>query len=140
MGMVVVAILAIGAFGAITATAHKKKKAVATTVTMAFNLGEPAGQSGNYNDASFSGKVGSTKAKCVNGRTVVVNQVNGPAVGEDKSAADGSWTVAAKSAVAAGEQYTATVLKRKIVRKKNRNHRHIIKCLPASETITIPNP
>jgi hypothetical protein len=39
-----------------------------------------------------------------------------------------------------GEQYTVTVLKQKIVKRNDARHKHIIKCLPVAETITIPTP
>jgi hypothetical protein len=141
IGLALLAIVAVGAFGTINAVAHKKKKQVATTVTMAFNLGDPVGQPDEYKKSSFSGKVGSTKPVCVKGRTVVVTRVGGPTIGEDKTATDGSWTVDPKDTpVTGGEQYSATVLKQKIVKRKDKNHTHVLKCLPVSETITISTP
>jgi hypothetical protein len=141
VGLALLAIFAVGAFGALSAGAHKKKKKVATTVTIAFNLGDPAGPPEEYKKSSFSGKVGSIKPVCIKGRTVVVTRVGGPTIGEDKTATDGSWTVDPKNTpVSGGEQYSATVLKQKIVKRKNRKHKHVIKCLPVSETITIPTP
>jgi len=142
IGLALLAIVAVGAFGAIGAIAHKKKKPVATTVTMVFTPGEPAGGSGQIKDGSFSGKVGSTKPPCLEGRTVVVTRVGGSTIGEDKkSDADGSWAVSIKDTQpTGGEQYTATVPQQKIVKRNDANHKHVIKCLPVSETITIPTP
>ena len=142
IGLTLLAIVvALGAFGAIGAVAHKTKKQVATTVTMVFTPGEPAGGSGQVKAGTFSGKIGSIKPPCLDGRTVVVTRVGGPTIGEDKSGADGSWEVSIKDPQpTGGEQYTATVLKRKIVKRNDQNHKHIIKCLPVSETITIPTP
>jgi hypothetical protein len=144
IGLALLAIFAVGTFGALSAVAHKKKKKVATSVTIAFNLGDPVGppdEYDGYKKSSFSGKVGSTKPVCVKGRTVVVTRVGGATIGEDKTATDGSWTVDPKNTpVTAGGQYTATVLKQKIVKRKNKKHKHVIKCLPVSETITIPTP
>ena len=142
IGLALLAIVAVGAFGVIGAVAHKTKKSVATTVTVLFTPGEPAGGSGQIKDGTFSGKVGSTKPPCLDGRTVVVTRVGGPTIGEDKqSDADGSWEVSIKDPQpTGGEQYTATVQKQKIVKRNDANHKHIIKCLPVSETITIPTP
>jgi hypothetical protein len=149
IGLALLAIVAIGVFGAISASAHKKKKQVPTTVTIGYNPdtpgpgtpGEEYQNPGNPKN-SFFGTVGSTKAKCVKGRTVVVTKVGGPTIGEDKTADNGSWEVAVpnNTSVTGGDQYTATVLKHKIVKRKDNNHKHVIKCLPASETITIPTP
>ena len=142
IGLALLAIVAVGALGAIGAVAHKSKKSVATTVTVVFTPGQPSGGSGQIKDGTFSGKVGSTKPPCLEGRTVVVTRVGGPTIGEDKkSAADGSWEVSVKDPQpTGGEQYTATVLKQKIVKRNDANHKHIIKCLPVTETITIPTP
>jgi hypothetical protein len=141
IGFALLAIVAVGTFGAIGAVAHKTKKPVPTTVTVVFTPGEPAGGSGQIKDSSLSGKVGSTKPPCLKGRTVVVARVGGPTIGEDKSDADGSWEVSIKDTPpTGGEQYTATVLKQKIVKRNDQNHKHVIKCLPVSETITIPTP
>ena len=142
IGLTLLAIVAVGAFGEIGAVAHKSKKSVASTGTVVFTPGEPAGGSGQLKAGTFSGKVGSTKPQCLDGRTVVVTKVGGPTIGEDKqSGADGSWEVSVKDPQPiGGEQYTATVLKQKIVKRNDANHKHIIKCLPVSETITIPTP
>jgi len=150
IGLALLAIIAVGAFGAISASAHKKKKQVPTTVTIGYNPDTTPGeeyQPGNPNQPgnphnSFLGTVGSTKPKCVKGRTVVVTKVGGPTIGEDKTADNGSWAVAVpnNTTVTGGDQYTATVLKHKIVKRRDNNHKHVIKCLPASETITIPTP
>ena len=142
IGLALLAIVAVGAFGAIGAVAHKTKKSVPTTVTVVFTPGEPAGGSGNIKDGTFSGKVGSTKPPCLQDRTVVVTRVGGPTIGEDnKSDADGSWAVSIKDPPpTGGEQYTATVLGQKIVKRNDQNHKHVIKCLPVSETVTIPTP
>jgi hypothetical protein len=142
VGLTLLAIVAVGGFGAIGAVAHKAKKSVATTVTVVFTPGEPAGGSGQLKDGTFSGKVGSTKPPCLKDRTVVVTRVGGPTIGEDKrSDADGSWEVSVKDPQpTGGEQYTVTVSKQKIVKRNDENHKHIIKCLPVSETITIPTP
>ena len=141
IGFALLAIVAIGAFGAIGAVAHKTKKPVATTVTAAFVPGDPAGGSGQIKDGEFNGKVGSIKPPCLDGRTVVVARVAGPEIGQGKTDAAGNWSVKAKDPQpTGGEQYTVTVLKEKIVKRDDRKHRHIIKCLPVSETITIPTP
>jgi hypothetical protein len=142
VGLTLLAIIAVGALGAIGAVAHKTKKQVATTVTVVFTPGEPAGGSGQVKAGTFSGKVGSIKPPCLNDRTVVVTRVGGPTIGEDKqSDADGSWEVSIKDPQpTGGEQYTATVLKQKIVKRNDEKHKHVIKCLPVSEPITIPTP
>jgi hypothetical protein len=142
IGIALLAIVAVGTFGAIGAVAHKKKKLVPTTVTAVFTPGEPAGGSGQVKAGTFSGKVGSIKPPCLTDRTVVVARVGGPTIGEDKkSDADGSWEVSIKDPQpTGGEQYTVTVLKEKIVKRNDEKHKHIIKCLPVSETITIPTP
>ena len=141
LGFTLLAIVAVAAFGAIGAVAHKAKKPVATSVTGAFVPGDPAGGSGQIKDGEFTGKVGSVKPPCLNGRTVVVARVAGPEIGQDKTDAGGNWSVKVKDPQpAAGEQYTVTALKEKIVKRADRKHRHIIKCLPVSETITIPTP
>ena len=141
IGFALLGIVAVGAFGAIGAVAHKTKKPVATTVSVAFVPGEPAGGSGQPKDGEFTGKVGATKPPCLKGRTVVVARVAGPEIGQAKTDASGSWSVKVKDPQpAGGEQYTVSVLKQKIVKRNDENHRHIIKCLPVSETITIPTP
>jgi hypothetical protein len=72
---------------------------------------------------------------------VVVARVAGPEIGQGKADAAGNWSVKVKDPQpTGGEQYTVTVLKEKIVKRDDRKHRHIIKCLPVSETITIPTP
>jgi hypothetical protein len=141
IGMTLLMIVAVGAFGAIGAVAHKTKKPVATTVTAVFVPGEPAGGYGQTKDGEFTGKVGSTKPPCLKGRTVVVARVAGPEIGQGKADAAGDWSVKVKDPQpTGGEQYTVTVLKEKIVKRDDRKHRHIIKCLPVAETITIPTP
>jgi hypothetical protein len=140
-GFALLAVVAVGAFGVIGAAAHKTKKPVPTTVTATFVPGEPAGGSGQPKDGEFTGKVGSTKPPCLKGRTVVVARVAGPEIGQAKTDAAGNWSVKVKDPQpTGGEQYTVTVLKQKIVKRDDRKHRHIIKCLPVSETITIPTP
>ena len=140
-GFALLAIVAIGAFGAIGALAHKSKKSVATTVTATFVPGEPSGGSGQVKEGEFTGKVGSLKPPCLKGRTVVVARVGGAEIGQGKTDAGGNWSVKVKDPQpTGGEQYTVTVLKQKIVKRADENHRHIIKCLPVSETITIPIP
>ena len=134
----IAALTAVLAFGAIGAGAHKKKKDVATTVTIAFDSGSPSGDYGEYANGTFSGTVGSTKAKCRSGRTVTVQRVGGPTVGTTQSNDSGNWSVAASN-VTAGDQYSVTVDQKKIV-KKNKKHTHKTKCQAVSETITIPNP
>jgi hypothetical protein len=137
----VLTIVAVGAFGAAGAVAHKTKKPVATTVTAAFVPGDPSGGSGQIKDGEFSGKVSSIKPPCLKGRTVVVARVAGPEIGQAKTDAAGNWSVKAKDPQpSAGEEYSVTVLQEKIVKRDDRKHRHIIKCLPVSETITIPTP
>ena len=149
IGLALLALVAIGVFGVISASAHNKKKKVPTTVTVGYNPDTPGeeyqeyqgpGNPGNPKN-SFFGTVSSTKPKCVKGRTVVVTQVGGPTIGEDKTKDNGSWAVAVpnNTTVTGGAQYTATVLKEKIVKKKGK-HKHVTKCLPASETITISTP
>ena len=141
IGLALLAIVAVSVFGAIGAVAHKKKKSVATTVTAVFVPGEPAGGSGQAKDGEFSGKVGSTKPPCLKGRTVVVVRAAGPEIGQAKTDAAGNWSVKVKDPQpTGGEQYSVTVLKQKIVKRDDRKHKHIIKCLPVSETITIPTP
>ena len=141
IGLVLLAIGAVVGVGAIGAVAHKTKKPVATTVSALFVPGEPAGGSGQVKDAEFTGKVGSLKPPCLDGRTVVVARVAGPEIGQDKTDAGGNWSVVVKDQQpTGGEQYTVTVLKDKVVKRDDRKHRHIIKCLPVAETITIPVP
>jgi hypothetical protein len=141
IGFALLTIVAVSAFGAIGAVAHKTKKPVATTVTATFVPGDPSGGSGQIKDGEFSGKVGSTKPPCLKGRTVVVARVAGSEIGQAKTDAAGNWSVKAKDPQpSAGEQYSVTVLKQKIVKRNDENHRHIIKCLSVSETITIPTP
>jgi hypothetical protein len=141
IGLALLAVVAVGAFGVIGAVAHKKKKSVPTTVSAVFVPGEPAGGSGQIKDGEFTGNVGSTKPPCLKRRTVVVARVAGPEIGQAKSDASGSWSVKVKDPQpAGGEQYTVTVLKQKVVKRDDRKHKHIIKCLPVSETITIPTP
>jgi hypothetical protein len=141
IGFALLGFVAVSAFGAVGAVAHKTKKPVATTVSATFVPGEPAGGSGQIKDGEFTGKVGSTKPPCLKGRTVVVARVAGPEVGQAKTDAAGNWSVTAKDPQPiGGEQYTVTVLQQKIVKRNDENHRHIIKCLPVSETITIPTP
>lgn len=155
VGMVLVAILAIGAFGALTAAAHKKGKKVPSTTTMVPNPGSPGTPGtpgtppGPYDpgtpgtpgtppgNGSFSGKVGSSKAKCVRDRSVVVRRANGPTVGQAVTDSTGNWTVGAGNNLASGEQYSATVAKKKLT-KENENHKHVTKCGLATVTITIP--
>jgi hypothetical protein len=141
IGLALLAIVAIGAFGAIGAVAHKTKKPVATTVSATFVPGVPAGGSDQPKDGEFTGKVGSTKPPCLQGRTVVVARVAGPEIGQDKTDDAGNWAVKVKDPQpTGGEQYTVTVLKQKIVKRNDARHKHIIKCLPVSETVTIPTP
>jgi hypothetical protein len=141
IGLALLAIAAIGAFGAIGAVAHTKRKPVATTVTAVFVPGEPAGGSGNIKHGEFTGKLGSTKPACLKGRTVVVVRVAGPEIGQVKADAAGNWSVKVKNPQpTGGEQYSVTVLKQKIVKRDDPEHKHIIKCLPVSETIKIPTP
>jgi hypothetical protein len=133
------ALLAFGATGA-AADLIKKRKIVATTVTMAFNPG-PAGE--EYSTSTFSGKVGSPRGKCVRDRTVVVKLVNGPNLGQTKSAFNGDWAVpVATSAVTSGQQYAVTVEKAKFLKEKTKKNGDRVKkkiiCQPTSETITVP--
>jgi hypothetical protein len=141
IGLAALAIAAVGAFGAVGAVAHKTKKPVASTVTGVFVPGEPAGGSGQVKEGEFTGKVGSTKPPCLKGRTVVVARVGGPEIGQAKTDAAGNWSVKVNDPQpTGGEQYSVTVLQQKIVKRDDRKHTHIIKCLPVSETITVPTP
>ncbi len=108
---------------------------------MAFHQGAPSGEEYEiYASSSFSGKVGSAKAKCVPDRNVTVKRQNGPNVGQAKSNANGDWTVLAAS-VAPG-QYTVEVEKSKIIKKKTKNNGEKVKkkivCKPASAPVTVP--
>jgi hypothetical protein len=143
--LIVLAVAAVGgllAFGAVGAAADliKKRKVVETTVTMAFNPG-PAGE--EYSTSSFSGKVGSPKAKCMPDRTMVVKRVNGPNLGQTRSALNGDWALSvATSAVTSGQQYAVKVEKTKFLKEKTKKNGDRVKkkiiCQPTSETITVP--
>jgi hypothetical protein len=139
------ALSAVGAVMVVAAAAAsaetiRKKKVVETTVTMAHQPGT-TGQ--EYTGATFSGDVGSPKAKCVRNRNLTVKLVNGPNVGQTKSNATGNWTLLAGStAVKPGEQYAVQVAKEKLLKEKTKANGDRVKkkvvCQPASETITIP--
>jgi hypothetical protein len=141
----VLAVAAVGAllaFGAVGAAADlvKKKKVVETTVTLGFTPG-PAGE--EYSTSSFSGKLGSPKAKCVPDRTMVVKRVNGPNLGQTRSAFNGDWALSvATSTVTSGQQYAVKVEKRKFIKLKTKKNGDRVKkktiCQPTSETITVP--
>jgi hypothetical protein len=118
----------------------RKKKVVETTVTMAH---QPGTTGEEYTGSTFSGDVGSPKAKCVGGRNLTVKLVNGPNVGQTRSMANGNWTLSAgAAAVKPGEQYAVQVAKEKFLKEKTKANGDRVKkkvvCQPASETITVP--
>jgi hypothetical protein len=138
-GAVVTLVFALGVTGATAKV--KKKKSFESTVTVVFNQGPPSGEEYEiYASSSFSGKVGSEKAKCVPDRSVTVKRQNGSSAGQAKSNGNGDWTVLAAS-VTPG-QYTVEVAKSKIIKKKTKNNGEKVKkkivCKPVTKAVTVP--
>ena len=134
LSVVIVALVAVLAFAAVTAPAKTKKKKVPTTTTITFNAGT-IGPYGEHVGASFSGTV-TAKKKCNSGRSVTVTGPPGT-VGSATSNSAGAWTVAAPAVVPAGT-YTANVAKKKIVKKKKNGKKKKTKCLATTASTTVP--
>lgn len=133
------ATLTLGA-GAASAETVVKKKEFPTTVTAAFaQTSPPAGEYVNPS-GTFSGKVGSSKNKCVKGRDVTVKPPTGPNVGQASSNNSGDWTIQGSN-LAPG-QYQVDVAKSKIIKEKDKpNGTHVKKkivCEPVTATVAVP--
>ena len=146
VGLALLAILAAGAFSAISAAAHKNSKQIQTSVTVNFNEGEPGQDGGGggggefftkqFTNSSFTGVVTAAK-NCHSGRTVTVQRVGGAGFPSAQTNDAGAYTVVASGPVIEGEQYSVTVAPKKIVLKNKGKHKHVVKCQPTTETITI---
>ena len=136
-GMVMTLVFAFGATGATAKI--KKKKSFDTTVTATFTQGAPTGEE-YYSSATFSGKVGSEKNRCVPDRTVIVKRPNGSSLGQTKSGSNGDWTLL--GATVTPGQYTVEVEKSKTIKKKTKNNGEKVKkkivCEPVTRNVTVP--
>jgi hypothetical protein len=136
-GMVMTLVLTLGATGATAKI--KKKKSFDTTVTATFAQGAPSGEE-YYSSATFSGKVGSEKNRCVRDRNVIVRRPNGSSLGQAKSGSNGDWTLL--GAIVGSGQYTVQVEKSKIIKKKTKNNGEKVKkkivCQPVTRSVTVP--
>jgi hypothetical protein len=129
--VIVAALVACLAIGSVTvATAHiLKKKKFPATITLAVTATQPPYSQGAGN---FSGHVSSGGPKgCRKGRSVTVA---GPTGGAGVTNFNGDYSIPAAATPTPGT-YTATVAKRKIIKKKK--HLKII-CKAASVSVVVP--
>jgi hypothetical protein len=120
--VLVVALVATLALGAIAATAAQNKVTVKSKITLKYKAGE-YGEPPYYGypEAVFKGKVGvkgkkvSTKAKkkCKKKRTVVVKQVGGGKFGTTKTDKTGRYSLDASDAYTQPGDYVAKAKKKK---------------------------
>jgi hypothetical protein len=133
------ATLALGATAASAETVVKKKE-FPTTVTAAFAQTSPSGEEYVNPSGTFSGKVASSKNKCVKGRDVSVKPPTGANVGQGSSNDSGDWTIQGSN-LAPG-QYQVEVAKNKIIKEKDKpNGTHVKKkiiCAPVTATVAVP--
>jgi hypothetical protein len=123
----VAAILVVGAVGAASVTAHKKK--IKATVTIQWNDNEGPYATGDI----FSGDV-ATKKKCRKDRTVKVFRAQGDQlIGTDKTNSQGHYIVEVGGEASPGDYFAK--LKKKAL-KRNKKHKHICK-KATSPTITV---
>ena len=128
--VIVAALVACLAVGSVTvATAHiLKKKKFPATITLAVTTAPPY----NQGAGNFSGHVASGGPKgCRKGRSVTVA---GPTGGTGLTNFNGDYSIPAAAAPTPGT-YTATVAKRKIIKKKK--HTKYI-CKSASVSVVVP--
>jgi glutamate synthase domain-containing protein 2 len=121
--VLVVALVATLAFGAIAATAAQDKVTVKSKVTLKYKAGE-YGEPPYYGypEAVFKGKVGvkggknissKAKKKCKKKRTVVVKQVGGGKFGTTKTDKTGRYSLDASDAYTEPGDYVAKAKKKK---------------------------
>jgi hypothetical protein len=118
--VLVVALVATLAFGAIAATAAQDKVKVKSKITLKYKAGEYGDPPYyGYPEAVFKGKVGvkggknissKAKKKCKKKRTVVVKQVGGDKFGKTKTNKTGRYSLDASDAESG--QYVAKVKKK----------------------------
>jgi hypothetical protein len=141
--MAAMASLAMFALAATAATAETvvKKKEFETSVTAAFTQTSPTGEEYANPSGTFSGKVTSSKNKCVkSGRSVTVKPPTGPNVGQTTSnGSTGDWTLNGTNLTPGN--YSVSVDKFKIVKEKDKpNGTHVKKkivCLPVTATVAV---
>lgn len=128
--VIVAALVACLAIGSVTvASAKFKKKKFPATISLAVTKTQNPYLPYNQGAGNFSGTVSSGGPKgCRSGRTVTVG---GPIGGSGTTNTTGNYLIPTSGAPPAGN-YTATVAKRKIIKKKK--HKKII-CKAASTTV-----
>jgi hypothetical protein len=133
------AMLGFGAAGASAETVVKKKQ-FETTVSAAFAQTSPTGEEYTNPSGTFSGKLASSKNKCIKGRGVTVQPPNAPNLGHGTSNNGGDWSLQASNLTPG--QYSVEVGKLKIIKEKDKpNGTHVKKkivCLPATATVAVP--
>jgi hypothetical protein len=131
--VIVAALVACLAIGSVTvASAKFKKKKFPATISLAVTTTQAPYAPYNQGAGNFSGHVGSGGPKgCRKGRSV---SVAGPTSGAGVTNFAGDYSIPTAVAPPSGT-YTATVAKRKIIKKKK--HKKFI-CKAASTTVTVP--
>ena len=126
--------------GSASAETIVKKKEFDTTVSAAFTQTSPPNEEYANPSGTFSGKVTSSKNKCLKGgREVTVKPPSGPNVGQATTNSSGDWTIQGTN-IAPG-QYSVEVNKTKLIKEKDKpNGTHVKKkivCLPVTATLPV---
>lgn len=112
--MLMLALVALVALPAGTASAHKKNFPTSVTATKQIIPGTDNAR------ANYSGTVTSPNPKCVGGRTITVGNNDG-LLGSTRTDAAGNWSIPNISSTAVGAGPTQKVL------VKNKKHKHVCK-------------